>query len=70
MNPLTTPDAPSAKLLTVAEVAMMCHCSAPTIRRRIADGSLRAVRLGKSRNCAIRIPRSALDEWLRRETIL
>ena len=67
MNLLTTPEAPSAKLLTVAEVAMMCHCSAPTIRRRIADGSLRAVRMGKSRNCAIRIPPSALDKWLHRE---
>jgi excisionase family DNA binding protein len=70
MNPLTTPDAPSAELLTVSEVAMMCHCSAPTIRRRIADGSLRAVKLGKSRICGIRVPRSALDEWLHREATL
>ena len=70
MNPMTTPDAPSAKLLTVAEVAIMCHSSTPTIRRRIADGSLRAVKLGKSRNCAIRIPRRALDEWLHREATL
>jgi excisionase family DNA binding protein len=67
MDPLTTPDASSAELLTVSEVAMMCHCSPLTIRRRIADGSLRAVRLGKSRDCAIRIPRSVRGEWLHRE---
>jgi excisionase family DNA binding protein len=67
MASVTTPDPTSGKLLTVSEVMMMCHCSASTIRRRIGDGSLRAVRLGKSRNCAIRIPHSALDEWLHRE---
>jgi excisionase family DNA binding protein len=66
MNPLTTFDASSAELLTVCEVAMMCHCSDPRIRPRIADGSLRAVKLGKPRSCAIRIPCSALDEWLHR----
>jgi hypothetical protein len=51
----------------VAEVVMMCHCSAPTIRRRIGDRSSRAVKLGKSRNCAIRIPPSDLDKRLYRE---
>jgi hypothetical protein len=70
MNPLTTPDAPTAELLTVFEVAMMCHCSAPRIRRRIADGSVLAVKLGEARSCAIRIPGSALDEWLHREATL
>ena len=45
---------------------MRLGVSAATIRRRVADGSLRAVKLGESRNCAVRIPRSALDEWLAR----
>jgi excisionase family DNA binding protein len=70
MTPVTTPDATSGELLTVSEVAMMCHCSDPRIRPRIADGSLRPVKLGKPRSCAIRIPCSALDEWLHREATL
>jgi excisionase family DNA binding protein len=49
---------------------MRLGVSEPTIRRRVADGSLRAVKLGDSRNCAVRIPRSALDEWLHREATL
>jgi excisionase family DNA binding protein len=60
----------SREYLSVAEVAMRLGVSAPTIRRRVADGSLRAVKLGDSRNCAVRIPRSALDEWLHREATL
>jgi excisionase family DNA binding protein len=65
MNVLTSRER-SRDYLTVAEVAMRLGVSAPTIRRRVADGSLRAVKLGDSRNCAVRIPVSALDEWLAR----
>jgi excisionase family DNA binding protein len=32
--------------LTVSEAALQLHCSAPTIRRRIASGELPAVKLG------------------------
>jgi hypothetical protein len=31
----STPGSDAAELLTVPEVAMLCGCSAPTIRRRI-----------------------------------
>jgi excisionase family DNA binding protein len=66
MNVLTN-DEGSRKYLSVAEVALELGVSAPTIRRRVADGSLRAVKLGDSRNCAVRISCSALEEWLHRE---
>jgi excisionase family DNA binding protein len=49
---------------------MQLGVSEPTIRRRVAHGSLRAVKFGDSRNRAVRIPRSALDEWLHREVTL
>jgi excisionase family DNA binding protein len=48
----------------VAEVAMLVGVSAPTIRRHIATGELRAVKLGPGRGRPIRVARSALDEWL------
>jgi excisionase family DNA binding protein len=36
--------------LSVAEVAVLLGCSAPTIRRRVATGELRAVKFGAGRN--------------------
>jgi excisionase family DNA binding protein len=47
----------------VAEAAMLCGCSAPTIRRRIREGELPACQLG-GRGKALRVPRAALDTWL------
>jgi excisionase family DNA binding protein len=56
---------PERELLTVAEVAMRLGVSSATVRRRIADGSLRAVRLGPNPTASpVRVPRSALEEWL------
>ena len=49
--------------LTVAEVAAELACSEPTVRRRIRDGELPAVRLGGTGSGA-RIPRPALEAWL------
>jgi excisionase family DNA binding protein len=46
-------------LLTVAEVAARCRVSAATVFRAIGDGSLRAVRPGRS----VRIPVTAVAEW-------
>ena len=54
----------SGAYLTVAEVAEELRCSEPTVRRRIRSGELVAVKLGAGRNCAVRIPRVALDAWL------
>ena len=49
------------ELLTIKEAAAFLRVSPITVRRRIAGGQLRAVRVGKG----IRIPREALDEFLR-----
>jgi excisionase family DNA binding protein len=61
MNALSTPDAP--ELLTVAEAAVICHVSAPTIRRRIAEGELPAVQVGGPGK-SVRIRRDVLEKWL------
>jgi excisionase family DNA binding protein len=47
-------------MLTVPEVAAACQISQSSVRRAIADGELRAVKL-RSR---VRIPREAFDAWL------
>ena len=52
--------------LTVAETADLLRCSEPTVRRRIRDGQLPAVKLGRGRS-AIRIDAAELAEWLYRK---
>jgi excisionase family DNA binding protein len=47
-------------MLTVPEVAAACQISQSSVRRAIADGELRAVKL-RSR---VRVPREAFDAWL------
>lgn len=49
------------ELLTVNETAKLLRVSPITVRRRIADGQLKAVRIGKG----IRVPREAIDLFLR-----
>ncbi len=51
--------------LTIAEVARLKKMSTDTVRRRIADGSLPAIRIGR----LIRIPRSAVESLGRPVTI-
>jgi len=51
---------PVMELLTVAETAKLLRVSLITVRRRIAEGQLRAVRVGKG----IRVPMEALKEFL------
>jgi excisionase family DNA binding protein len=63
MHSMHTVAEPAEKMLTVAEVAMRCHCSAHTIRRRIAAGELPAIRLGGP-GTALRVPAAALNTWL------
>ena len=46
-----------AAYLTAADAALRLGISLRTVRRRIADGSLQAVRIGR----AVRIPAAALD---------
>ena len=62
MTVLTTPDHPR-EYLTVAEVAAELACSEPTVRRRIRDGEIPAVRLGGA-GSSVRIPRAGLEAWL------
>ena len=62
MTVLTTSAARSA-YLTVAEVAGVIHCSEPTVRRRIRDGELPAVQLGRP-GSAVRVPRTGLQAGL------
>lgn len=52
---------PGMELLTVNETAKLLRVSPITVRRRIADGQLEAVRVGKG----IRVRREAVDEFLR-----
>jgi excisionase family DNA binding protein len=46
--------------LTVSEVAGILRVSDMTIYRLIADGQIRALKVGRS----YRVPAGALDEWL------
>jgi excisionase family DNA binding protein len=62
MNLVTTPDH-QREYLTVAEVAAELACSEPTVRRRIREGELPAVRLGPP-GSGLRIPRAVLTAWL------
>ena len=50
-------------LLTVSEVAERLRCSEPTVRRRIRDGQIPAVKLGHGRS-VIRIDAAELNNWL------
>jgi excisionase family DNA binding protein len=47
-------------LLTVREAASVLHVSTETIRRRLKDGELQGVRLGK----VMRVPASEVDRVL------
>jgi excisionase family DNA binding protein len=56
----------NGSLLTVAEAAGWARLSERTVRRRIADGDLPAVRLGSSERAPIRISAAELRAWLDR----
>jgi len=54
----------TAPLLRVGDVAQHLDLSAKTVRRRVADGSLKSVRLGPSARAPIRVTPGAIDEFL------
>ncbi len=62
MNVVTSAEHGSG-LLTVAEVAERLRCSEPTVRRRIREGQIPAVKLGHGRS-VIRIDAAELNNWL------
>ena len=59
-NPLSFP----ANLLTLREAAARLKTSERTIRRRVDDGSIPAVRLGASPSSPLRIPEDELERWV------
>jgi excisionase family DNA binding protein len=52
------------EFLSVQEVAARLNVHPETIRRKIAEGSIPAVRLGDARNASLRIPAEALTALL------
>jgi excisionase family DNA binding protein len=56
-------DTQEIRYLSVAEVALRLGVSAHTVRRKVAEGQLRAVRLGEP-PASIRISSRELDAWL------
>lgn len=54
-------------MLTVAEVAAALRVDASTVYRAVADGRVRAVRLGSKKASAVRIPRAELERILEEE---
>ena len=56
--------------LTLAETARRLKVPQRTIRRRIEDGSIPAVRLGSTPSSPLRIPEDGLDAWLYEESEL
>ncbi len=62
---MTTAATSETRLLTVPEVAERLRVSRPTVYRRIAEGSIPAVRIGE-RSGPLRIPENELREWLYR----
>jgi excisionase family DNA binding protein len=54
----------TSELLTVRETAARLGQGESTIRRKIREGSILAVRLGESRQAPIRVPAAWLESWL------
>jgi len=50
--------------LSVQEAAARLNVHPETVRRRIADGEIPAVRLGDAHNSPMRIPVDGLNAWL------
>ena len=53
------------KLLTVKEVSDLLRLSVKTVHRMIADGRIRASKMGTGKRSEWRIGETALDEFLR-----
>ena len=55
---------PRPELLTVRQTAEWLGVSPTTVRRRVRDGSLDALKLGESRAAPVRIPSDEVTRWL------
>jgi excisionase family DNA binding protein len=65
MSASSAPDAPTPKLATIDETAVILHISVRSVRRRLEAGDLRAVRIGRS----VRIPIAEIDRLVRSPAI-
>ena len=62
MSKTTLSNQPAPAFLSVLEAALLVRLHPVTVRREIRLGRLRAYRAGEVQ---IRIPRDAIDEWLK-----
>lgn len=54
------------ELLTVEEIARMCRLHEMTVRRHIAEGKLRVVRVGRG----VRVKKEDLEDYLRPQEVI
>ena len=54
----------SVQYMTVAQVADRLQLSEVSVRRKIRDGEIPAVRLASAGRGAVRVPEHELDRWL------
>ena len=57
-----------AVLFTVEECARVLRVSRPTVYRLVAKGDLQALKIGDSRNGALRVLRTSLQGYVERQT--
>jgi excisionase family DNA binding protein len=67
LNIIQLDTSPPSVLLKVSEAAELVGCHPVTIRRRIADGSLPAVRIADTPRAQLRIDSGALSRFLERQ---
>ncbi len=52
------------RLLSVPEVAERTGLAVSTVRHKIADGTLPALKLGPNRHSAVRVDEAELERWI------
>ncbi len=52
------------RLLAVPEVAVRTGLGISTVRRKIAEGEIPALRLGRKKGTSIRVDEAELERWL------
>jgi excisionase family DNA binding protein len=55
-------------LLSLSETALLLGCSAPTVRRRVAEGELPAYQLA-DKNSPLKFKRADIDAFLERHKV-
>lgn len=52
------------RLLSVSEVSQRTGLAVSTVRHKIADGTLPALKLGPNRHSAVRVDEAELERWI------